>query len=68
VKRTKKELAFFSVLLLITGLFATLGTVNSEAFKQVNFSPQIVASGFSSNGTLFVGGANYTLYRSDNNG
>ncbi len=67
VKRTKREFAILACVLFILASFATLSYASST-FRPVNFSPQIVASTFSSNGVLYVGDTNYTLYRSENNG
>ena len=64
----KKINAFLTILLLALASFVSAGLASTINSGKIAFAPQIVASTFSGNGTLFAGDNNYTLYRSDDNG
>jgi hypothetical protein len=64
----KKIFSFSVILLLAAAAFVTIGLGNTIESQKLVFTPQIVCSTFTGNGTLFAGDNNYTLYRSDDNG
>lgn len=69
----KKEIIALSILiLLVSFLNFTVQTEAAVSDLQINsvasFSGQMCSSAFTSNGTLFVGDNECTLYRSDDNG